>query len=308
MVSRAHNRDSGYVDAGSTVTVLTLSMAILLVMVVAFGVVTVEPADAQSAATDPGMTQSSGAETPAPTGGAQWVVASAAPVEVQSSPDTEPTSRSDGAADSPDAASGAVTPAVARSQPSASSSPLAAQPAPFESPSASPSASASPSCPAAISGQTAGAPGATSPLGVAGTTSDDLQAFAEQYNAIRVEQCLPPVPFANIRYDRCMEDRLFWMAEDPSTDPMSAWGHIGSQRSDGVPSVGCDGNLAGGSGNTGASVAQKWWDSSSHRASLYKPTYVSSTSTVCILFAAVHGGIPNEPYTFVRAAARWTTC
>ncbi|WP_297599964.1 hypothetical protein [Microcella sp.] len=105
-----------------------------------------------------------------------------------------------------------------------------------------------------------------------------------------------------------MEDRLFWMAEDPSEDPMSAWGHIGSQRSDGVPSVGCDGNLAGGSNNTGVTVAQKWWDSSGHRTSLYKPTFTGSTSGVCILFAMTHGGIPNEPYSFTRAAARWTTC
>lgn len=52
-------------------------------------------------------------------------------------------------------------------------------------------------------------------------------------------------------------------------------------RSDGVPTDGCDGNLAGGSGNTGG---------------------------VCILFAMTHGGVPNEPYEFSRAAARWITC
>ena len=185
---------------------------------------------------------------------------------------------------------------------SAPEQPLAAQPAPIEWP------VAQPACPAAISGATPGAPSRASALGVAGTTSDDLQSFAQQYNAIRVANCLPPVPFGNIRYDSCMEDRLFWMAEDPSTDPMSAWGHIGSQRSDGVPSVGCDGNLAGGSGNTGADVAQKWWDSNSHRASLYKPTYTGSTAGVCILFAMTHGGVPNEPHSFTRAAARWVTC
>jgi len=105
-----------------------------------------------------------------------------------------------------------------------------------------------------------------------------------------------------------MEDRLFWMAEDPSTDPASAWGHVGSVRSDGVPSVGCDGNLAGGSNNTGTTVAQKWWDSSSHRTSLYKPSYTGSTAGVCILFAMTHGGVPNEPYSFTRAAARWVSC
>ena len=167
---------------------------------------------------------------------------------------------------------------------------------------------AAPACPAAISGSTPGAPSRTSPLGVAGTTSGDLQSFASRYNEIRVANCLPPVPFANIRYDSCMEDRLFWMAEDPSEDPMSAWGHIGSVRSDGVPSVGCDGNLAGGSNNTGVTVAQKWWDSSGHRTSLYKPSFTGSTSGVCILFAMTHGGVPNEPYSFTRAAARWTTC
>lgn len=167
---------------------------------------------------------------------------------------------------------------------------------------------APPACPSAIGGSTAGAPSRTSALGVAGTTSDDLQSFAVQFNAIRVANCLPPVPFQNIRYDSCMEDRLFWMAEDPSTDPSSAWGHIGSQRSDGVPSVGCDGNLAGGSNNSGATVAQKWWDSSGHRTSLYKPTYTGSTAGVCILFAMTHGGVPNEPYSFTRAAARWVSC
>lgn len=165
-----------------------------------------------------------------------------------------------------------------------------------------------PVCPAAIGGSTAGAPSRTSPLGVAGTTSDDLQSFAQTFNSIRVANCLPPVPFGNIRYDSCKEDRLFWMAEDPSEDPMSAWGHIGSVRSDGLASVGCDGNLAGGSGNTGSTVAQKWWDSSSHRTSLYKPTYTSSTSSVCILFSMTHGGVPNEPYSFTRAAARWVSC
>lgn len=169
-------------------------------------------------------------------------------------------------------------------------------------------APAAPACPAAITGSTPGAPSRSSALGVPGTTSSDLQTFAVRYNEIRVANCLAPVPFANIRYDSCMEDRLFWMAEDPSEDPMSAWGHIGSVRSDGVPSVGCDGNLAGGSNNTGATVAQKWWDSSGHRTSLYKPTFTGSTSGVCILFAMTHGGIPNEPYSFTRAAARWTTC
>lgn len=174
------------------------------------------------------------------------------------------------------------------------------------SPAGAPSAPAAPTCAGMPGGGTAGAPGAGSPLGVAGTTSSDLAQFAQAYNRIRVSNCLPPIPFSSIRYDSCMEQRLFWMAEDPSTDPLSAWGHAGSQRSDGVPSVGCDGNLAGGTGNTGASVAQKWWDSGSHRASLYKPG--ASVAGVCILFSMTHGGVPNEPYDFTRAAARWTSC
>jgi hypothetical protein len=162
------------------------------------------------------------------------------------------------------------------------------------------------SCPGAIGGSTGGAPGRTSGGGVAGTTSDDLASFAAAYNAIRVANCLQPIPFSNFRYDSCMEDRLFWMAEDPSTDPASAWGHMGSVRSDGVPSYGCDGNLAGGSGNSGATVAQKWWNSSAHRASLYRPG--SGIGGVCIYFAMTHGGVPNEPYSFTRAAARWAGC
>ncbi|WP_168916363.1 hypothetical protein [Microcella flavibacter] len=188
---------------------------------------------------------------------------------------------------------------------SASSAAASASPA-AGSPAGAPSAPAAPTCAGMPGGGTAGAPGAASPLGVAGTTSSDLAQFAQAYNRIRVSNCLPPIPFSSIRYDSCMEQRLFWMAEDPSTDPLSAWGHAGSQRSDGVPSVGCDGNLAGGTGNTGASVAQKWWDSGSHRASLYKPG--ASVAGVCILFSMTHGGVPNEPYDFTRAAARWTSC
>lgn len=164
------------------------------------------------------------------------------------------------------------------------------------------------SCPGPIGGTTSGAPSRTSAGGVAGTTSADLASFAATYNAIRVANCLQPVPMSHIRYDSCMETRLFWMAEDPSTDPASAWGHMGSQRSDGVPSQGCDGNLAGGMGNTGATVAQKWWNSISHRISLYKPTFTGSTAGVCIYFAMTHGGVPNEPYSFTRAAAKWGGC
>lgn len=159
------------------------------------------------------------------------------------------------------------------------------------------------SCPGFSAGGTSGAPGAVSALGVSGTTSDDLASFAYQYNSIRAANCLEPVRY--FIYDACMEARLFWMAESPSPDPMDAWGHIGSVRIDGVPSVGCDGNLAGGSGNTGATVASKWWQSSSHRASLYRPG--AGTGGVCIAFAMTHGGI-DEPYSFTRAAARWTGC
>lgn len=164
------------------------------------------------------------------------------------------------------------------------------------------------SCPGNVGGGVGGAPGRVSGGGVQGTTSDDLASFAATYNAIRVANCLYPVPMSNFRYDACMEDRLFWMAEDPSTDPASAWGHMGSVRSDGVPSYGCDGNLAGGSGNTGATVATKWWNSTAHRNSLYRPTVTGPVGGVCIYFAMTHGGIPNEPYSFTRAAARWGGC
>lgn len=164
------------------------------------------------------------------------------------------------------------------------------------------------SCPGGGGGSPGGAPGAVSPQGVSGTTSDDIASFAYTYNSIREANCLEPIPLGNFRYDSCMEARLFWMAESPSEDPMDAWGHMGSVRIDGVPSPGCDGNLAGGYGNTGATVASKWWNSSGHRDSLYRPGYSGGTGGVCILFAMTHGGVPNEPYDFTRAAARWSGC
>jgi hypothetical protein len=170
-------------------------------------------------------------------------------------------------------------------------------------------AAAGQSCPGSAGGG-GSAPGISDPLGqgmITGTTTADIQSFAATYNAIRAQNCLPSVDPGNFRYDSCMEDRLFWIAEDPSTDPNSAWGHDGTARSDGVPARGCDGNLAGGSGNSGATVAQKWWDSIAHRLSLYRPS-VNSTAGVCIYFAMVHGGIPNEPSSFTRAAARWGGC
>ena len=189
----------------------------------------------------------------------------------------------------------------------AAPAPAAPAPAPAPPAPAPPPAPTPPPCPGPIGGSTPGAPGRTSAQGVGGTTSADLNDFAQRFNAIRVANCLPPVPPSNIRYDSCMEDRLFWMAEDPSPDPMSAWGHKGqAKRSDGVPDTGCDGNLAGGSGVTGAAAAQRWWDSGGHRASLYKPG--TSVQGVCILFAMSHGGVPNEPYSFTRAAARWVNC
>ncbi len=103
------------------------------------------------------------------------------------------------------------------------------------------------------------------------------------------------------------------MADDPSPDPSSAWGHTGTAvRSDGLPIVGCDGDLAGGSGYTGASLASAWWSSPDHRASLYEPSYAGNLANVCIYFAMTHGGVsvpgPNEPYSFARAAAIWTGC
>ncbi|AYF98257.1 hypothetical protein D7I47_08315 [Protaetiibacter intestinalis] len=169
-------------------------------------------------------------------------------------------------------------------------------------------AAAGQSCPGSVGGSVSGAPGITSAGGVGGTTTSDLQSFAATYNSIRVANCLEPVPMANFRYDSCMEQRLFWIAEDPSPDVNSAWGHNGTPRSDGAPAVGCDGNLAGGSGNTGATVAQKWWNSASHQKSLYRPTYSGSMSGVVICFAMVHGGLPNDGAGFARAAARWGGC
>ncbi|MEO7123068.1 MAG: hypothetical protein ABI400_08135 [Lacisediminihabitans sp.] len=145
----------------------------------------------------------------------------------------------------------------------------------------------------------------------------DLASFAATYNAIRVANCLQPVPMSHFRYDTCMQTRLQWMANDPSADPGNTWGHMGTRSiapdangqyySDIVPSVGCDGNLAGGSGNSGATVAQKWWDSLPHRASLYRPTFSGSTQNVCIYFAMIHGG-NGDPANFTRAAARWAGC
>lgn len=222
-------------------------------------------------------------------------------------PEVAPPASSEGT-DSPAISNESFTGGSSNSGSGGSSSGAKAPPAPApqpEQPAAPAPAPAPPACPSSPGGS-GSAPGVSSGQGVAGTTSSDISSFAARYNAIRAENCLEPVASGNFRYDSCMEQRLFWMAEDPSTDPMSAWGHMGSQRSDGVPSVGCDGNLAGGSNNDGATVAQKWWDSSAHRASLYRPG--TSTAGVCIYFAMTHGGIPNESSSFARSAARWGSC
>jgi hypothetical protein len=164
-------------------------------------------------------------------------------------------------------------------------------------------------CPANVGGATGGADGATVDGVIGTTTASDLSSFAHEMNAIRVANCLPPIPLANYRYNSCLQARLIWIAADPSPDVNSAWGHKGTVRSDGAPEpADCDGNLAGGSGNTGAVVAEKWWDSTDHRASLYRPTYLSSTAHVCIEFAMVHGGLPNDGYAFTRASAVWASC
>ena len=178
-----------------------------------------------------------------------------------------------------------------------------------------PAAAVGGSCPGSGGGG-GSAPGG-SESGIGGTTSGDIQLFSAAMNAIRAANCLQPISSGNFRYDRCMEQRLYWMAEDPSTNPGNTWGHTGVRSlapdangvyySDAVPAKGCDGNLAGGSGNTGATVAQKWWDSLPHRASLYRPS-VGSTAGVCIYFAMTHGGVPSENPGFARAAARWGSC
>ena len=181
-------------------------------------------------------------------------------------------------------------------------------------------AAAGESCPGNVGGSPGGAPGAVSGGGVQGTTSGDIASFASNFNAIRVANCLKPVPMANFRYDSCMESRLAWMAEDPHGTPGNTWGHIGVHSiaadangifySDAVPSRGCDGNLAGGSGMSGAGAAQRWWDSTAHRNSLYRPSNTGSTAGVCIYFAMTHGdgNLGAEPTSFTRAAARWGGC
>jgi len=206
--------------------------------------------------------------------------------------------------------SAALTIALAAAAPSFVSDILPSAMAYLGAPSAS---SAEALSPAECSGDTptvlATAPGRLLDDGaVQGTTSRDLGEFAARFNEIRIEHCLEPIPADNFHYDACLEDRLGWIAGDPSEDPASAWGHEGSVRSDGVPSVGCDGNLAGGTGNSGATVAAKWWDSLAHRESLYRPDSDADVAHVCIAFAMTHGGVPDEEPTLTRASARWLDC
>lgn len=146
------------------------------------------------------------------------------------------------------------------------------------------------------------------PSGVLGTSTDDLQGFASGYNQVRIANCLTTIATANFRHSACIEQRLIWMAEDPSEDPLSAWGHNGTERSDGVPPRGCDANLAGGPGTTGARASLKWWSSVPHRESLYRPDYGGPLDNVCLDFAMAHGGVPNESLSFTRAGAAWVDC
>jgi hypothetical protein len=146
------------------------------------------------------------------------------------------------------------------------------------------------------------APALVSAGGVSGTTTEDLASFAATYNRIFIDNCLGFIPPANFHYDQCLQDRLFWIAEDPSTDPASAWGH-NAPRSDGAAFVGCDGNLAGGFGYTGKTAADMWWMSPSHRASLFRPGSTANHASICVGFAMTHGGVPDEPGGFSRVSA-----
>jgi hypothetical protein len=151
------------------------------------------------------------------------------------------------------------------------------------------------------------APSRVSAGGVKGTTSTDVASFAHTYNRILIDNCLGFIPPANFHYDQCLQDRLFWIAEDPSKDPASAWGH-GAPRSDGARMVGCDGNLAGGNGYTGKTAADRWWTSPAHRQSLFRPGSTANHSSICIGFAMTHGGVPDEPRSFARASAVRHVC
>jgi len=145
--------------------------------------------------------------------------------------------------------------------------------------------------------------------GATGTTVDDLDAFRAAYQEQRRQGCLEPLPADNVRYDACLERYLFWIAGDPSPDPLSAWGHKGQVvRSDGEPAVGCDGNLAGGTGTTGAVAADKWWASTPHRDAVYRPDFRGDLAHACLGFASVHGGAPGDSPDFVRSASRWYAC
>lgn len=143
---------------------------------------------------------------------------------------------------------------------------------------------------------------------IVGTSGDDLAAFAAAFNSLRTAACADALPLANFRIDTCLEEHLFWIAEDPSTDPGSAWRGRGAVRSDGAPETGCAGSLAGGFGDTAASVAAKWWAAPAHRLVLFRPDAATDAANGCVDFAMVHGGVPNETHDFVRASARWRDC
>ncbi|MBF4600147.1 hypothetical protein ITJ55_04920 [Frigoribacterium sp. VKM Ac-1396] len=145
--------------------------------------------------------------------------------------------------------------------------------------------------------------------GATGTTTADLDAFRAAYQEQRRQGCLGLLPADNVRYDACLERYLLWIAGDPSPDPLSAWGHKGEVvRSDGEPPAGCDGNLAGGTGTTGAVAAAKWWASSPHRDAVYRPDFRGDLAHACLGFASVHGGAPGDSPDFVRSASRWYAC
>ncbi|NRD25357.1 hypothetical protein [Frigoribacterium sp. VKM Ac-2836] len=167
---------------------------------------------------------------------------------------------------------------------------------------------ASPTQPGAdVSSRPPGASDAAS--GATGTTAADLDAFRTAYEQQRQAACLGLLPAENVRHDACLEQYLFWVAGDPSPDPLSAWGHKGAVvRSDGVPPVGCDGNLAGGTGTTGDVAAAKWWASAPHRAAVYRPDFRGDLAHACLGFASVHGGVPDDGPDFVRSASRWFAC
>ena len=163
-------------------------------------------------------------------------------------------------------------------------------------------------CPGDAGGGPGGAPGASSALGVGGTTSDDVASFAYTYNSIRV------VELPRARAVRQLLLRLL---------------HGGAAVLDGrVAQRGPDGCL----GSHGLRphrwrpepglrrqpcrrIRQQRRDRRIEVVELGRAPcvalqagYVGGMGGVCIAFAMTHGGVPNEPYDFTRAAARWVWC